>query len=188
MKTVQVHRSYDHIMDEIEPDTKDWTWVLDNVCPECDYDVRDIPQSVVGTLIRSNAHAWREELKGNPTELRLRPRPNKWSTLEYSGHVRDVFRLYLYRLDLMLTEDGPQYPDWNQDETALAEDYNSQDPAILSTELMEAAERLAERFDGVVGEQWDRTGYRGDGAAFTIISFARYLIHDPVHHLWDLQN
>ncbi len=25
-----------------------------------------------------------------------------------------------------------------------------------------------------------------DGAAFTIESFARYLIHDPVHHLYDV--
>ena len=83
--------------------------------------------------------------------------------------------------------DGPHYPDWNQDETALAEDYNSQDPATVSAELMEAAEGLAERFDSVVGEQWNRTGYRSDGASFTITSFARYLIHDPVHHLWDVQ-
>lgn len=88
----------------------------------------------------------------------------------------------------MLDEDGPSYPNWDQDETALAERYNTQDPAIVSVELGEAAEALALRFDGVSGDQWDRTGYRSDGAEFTVSTFARYLIHDPVHHLWDVQN
>ena len=51
-------------------------------------------------------------------------------------------------------------------------------------ELLARAEELAARFDGVTGSQWDRTGYRSDGAAFTVESFARCLIHDPIHHLW----
>jgi hypothetical protein len=57
----------------------------------------------------------------------------------------------------------------------------------VGSELVEWAERLASRFEGVHGDQWQRTGYRSDGAAFTVESFARYLIHDPVHHLWDVE-
>jgi hypothetical protein len=38
----------------------------------------------------------------------------------------------------------------------------------------------------VAEEQWLRTGTRSDGARFTVESFARYLIHDPVHHLHDV--
>jgi hypothetical protein len=30
------------------------------------------------------------------------------------------------------------------------------------------------------------TQRRGDGARFTVESFARYLVHDPVHHLFDV--
>ena len=88
----------------------------------------------------------------------------------------------------MLDEEDPSYPNWDQDETAIAEDYNSQDPATVSVEVGEAADKLATRFDGVVGDQWQRKGHRGDGAEFTVSTFARYLIHDPVHHLWDVQN
>jgi hypothetical protein len=54
-------------------------------------------------------------------------------------------------------------------------------------QLQEAAERLADRFDRVEGEQWDRTGVRSDGAYFTVESFARYLMHDPIHHLHDTE-
>jgi hypothetical protein len=86
----------------------------------------------------------------------------------------------------MLTEDDPKYPNWDQDATAVADNYFGQDPAVVADELVAAAATIAERFDGVAGEQWNRPGTRGDGAHFTIETFARYLIHDPVHHLFDV--
>jgi hypothetical protein len=87
---------------------------------------------------------------------------------------------------LMLTEDGPQYANWDQDATAIADRYGEQDPDLVAGELVAAAAQVAERFDGVRGEQWSRTGARSDGAHFTVESFARYFIHDPIHHLWDV--
>ncbi len=171
---------------DITPDDKDWTWVLDSVCPECGFDVRTIEPGSVAGLIRDNASAWEAILTGETEPLRMRPRPDQWSPLEYAAHVRDVYALYLERLDLMLTEDGPRYANWDQNETAIAERYNTQEPPTVSAELATAGNALAARFDGVTGDQWARTGYRSDGAAFTVESFARYLIHDPVHHLWDV--
>ena len=38
----------------------------------------------------------------------------------------------------------------------------------------------------MTGGQWQRTGRRSDGASFTVETFARYFIHDPVHHLYDV--
>ena len=34
--------------------------------------------------------------------------------------------------------------------------------------------------------EWGRKGQRSDGAAFTIDTFGRYMVHDPIHHLWDV--
>jgi hypothetical protein len=45
---------------------------------------------------------------------------------------------------------------------------------------------LANRLDLVTGGDWLRPGLRGDGASFTVDSIARYMIHDPIHHLWDV--
>ncbi|MGI9642878.1 MAG: DinB family protein, partial [Acidimicrobiia bacterium] len=81
---------------------------------------------------------------------------------------------------------GPYYPNWDQDVTALEKNYRDADPSRVRAELAEWAEQLASRFDSVAGDQWQRAGYRSDGAAFTVDSFARYLLHDPVHHLWDI--
>jgi hypothetical protein len=45
---------------------------------------------------------------------------------------------------------------------------------------------MADHLDGVGAEQWARNGCRSDGVRFTVESFARYLLHDPVHHLYDV--
>ena len=117
-------------------------------------------------------------------DVRVRPDDATWSALEYAAHVRDVFRIYDYRLGLMQEQDDPLFPNWDQDETAVAERYNEQDPAVVSDELVAAAASLADAFDGVT--DWSRPGRRSDGVAFTIETFAKYFIHDPVHHLHDV--
>ena len=173
--------------DSIVPDDKDWTWVLERACPECGVDASGIEATSVAGMIRSNADEWAELLVAPAADLRRRPVPDRWSTLEYSAHVRDVFVLYRYRLGLMVDHEDPLFPNWDQDETAVAERYNELDPVVVSAELVGAGRQLADAFDTMIGDQWSRTGRRSDGASFTIDSFARYLIHDPVHHLWDVQ-
>lgn len=50
-----------------------------------------------------------------------------------------------------------------------------------------ATDLLARAFADVGDGEWQRTGFRSDGAAFTIDSFARYMVHDPVHHVHDVE-
>jgi hypothetical protein len=166
------------------PDTKDWTWVLQRPCPECGLDTRGVAPEAVAGLLRANAQAWPAVLAG--PAARRPPGPAAWSPLEYGCHVRDVFRRFDGRLVLMLTQDDPLFPNWDQDATAIADRYAEQDPAAVAAELTAAAAVLAGRFDRVSGDQWQRPGRRSDGAAFTVETFARYFIHDPVHHLWDV--
>lgn len=170
--------------DEITPDEKDWTWVLERPCPECGLDVRSIGSEEVPERLRGNAAQWPRVLRRR--DVTRRPDPTTWSPLEYACHVRDVFRIYDRRLQLMLTEQDPLYSNWDQDRTAVEERYNEQDPAVVATELTTAGQQLAERFDEVRGDQWARPGRRSDGASFTVDTFSRYLLHDPVHHLHDV--
>jgi hypothetical protein len=169
----------------IVPDIKDWTWVLVRPCPECGFDTQGFPREAVPQMIMTNAAAWPDVLTG-PDDARTRPAPDKWSALEYGCHVRDVFRLYDQRLDLMLTTDDPLFPNWDQDQTAVADRYQEQEPAKVTAELIESAQIIANHFQGVTGDEWLRTGRRTDGASFTVETFARYFIHDPVHHLYDV--
>jgi hypothetical protein len=169
----------------ITPDTKDWTWVLERPCPECGFDAQGFPREQVGQMVRDNAAAW-QPILARPDGLTSRPTEDRWSALEYACHVRDVYRLYDERLTMMLTQDGPDFPNWDQDAAAVDDRYNEQDPAQVAVDIASNAARIADRFDSVSGDAWRRTGNRSDGARFTVESFARYLIHDPVHHLDDV--
>lgn len=169
----------------IVPDTKDWTWILSRRCPECGLDCQGFARETVAGMVHANADAWQEVLVRRG-DVRCRPSPGIWSALEYGCHVRDVLRLYNERLLLMLTADGPRYANWDQDATAVASRYAEQDPAAVAGSLREAADVIAARFEDVSGSQWQRTGSRSDGARFTIESFARYFIHDVIHHLYDV--
>jgi hypothetical protein len=169
------------------PDEKDWTWVLHRQCPECGFDASSLPREAIAPLVRANAAQWRTLLSAPADQLRHRPRADRWSTLEYACHVRDVFALFGQRLHLMLSEDTPTYPNWDQDRSAVDDRYNDQEPALVSAQLTSAADDLASEFDAVRGEAWDRRGSRSDGATFNVLTFGRYLIHDPIHHLHDVR-
>lgn len=170
--------------DDIVPDTKNWTWVLERPCPDCGYDGPAFDVTVSGAALRDLGERWKQVLLRD--DISVRPRPNKWSALEYACHVRDVFRIFDQRLALMLIEDEPEFENWNQDKTAIEDDYQRQDPATVAAELGTAAAALADRFDTVQAGQWDRRGLRSDGSAFTVATLSTYLMHDPVHHLWDV--
>lgn len=168
----------------IVPDDKNWTWVIEQLCTDCGYDGSTVDVSRMADHVRDNAARW-PALLAHP-HARLRPTDDQWSALEYGCHVRDVFRLFDERLALMLVEDGPQFANWDQDVTAIEQRYDLQDPATVAGELVDAAEAHARRWETVGAEHWNRTGHRSDGATFTIETFARYLLHDPVHHLDDV--
>lgn len=168
----------------ITPDTKNWTWVLERPCPECGFEADSFAREDVGRIIRDNTGAWLQVLAR--ADVRRRPRAEVWSPLEYGCHIRDVYRICDGRLDVMLNETNPTFANWDQDATALDDAYDTQDPATVAVELGAAATRIADRFDGVTGDQWSRRGMRSDGSHFTVESFARYVVHDVTHHLVDV--
>lgn len=168
----------------IEPDTKDWTWVLTEPCPDCGYDAGSTQPGEVAARIRTDADGWVTRLAG--TSATERPTPTVWSVLEYGCHIRDVHRIFAHRVELMLTEDAPHFPNWDQDETALVDDYASQDPATVADELRAAAAAVADAYDAVPADAWSRRGLRSNGSEFTIATIALYHLHDVVHHTWDV--
>jgi DinB superfamily len=169
----------------IVADTKDWTWVLERPCPDCGFDTRSIDGRDASRIVRQQGDLWgRMVLEGG--DVRIRPSPDRWSVLEYACHVRDVFRLGDLRIGLMVTQVHPALINWDQDATALADAYETQDPAAVAIELRAAASVLSDALDALGDADWSRPGTRSDGAVFTVDSFARYVVHDVVHHVYDV--
>jgi hypothetical protein len=168
----------------IERDDKDWTWVLQRRCPECGLTAADVPRDQIGAQLRATLPTWRQVL-AEPWAT-TRPNDHTWSPAEYGCHVRDVATLYAHRLDRMLTEDDPLYANWSSDDAADEADYAQQPPQGIVDDLARELEILAGAFDAVTDQQWSRPGRRSDGASFTIETFSQYLLHDVVHHTWDI--
>jgi hypothetical protein len=170
----------------ITPDDKDWTWVIEAPCPECGFNAASTLCTDVADKLRLAIAQWHAVLTTRD-DVRTRPRPDVWSPLEYGCHVRDVFRVYDGRIRRMLAEDGPHYLNWDQDQAAIDADYAAQDAAAVADELVVDGAKLANLFDAVEVEQWERTGFRSDGAAFTVDTISRYFLHDIVHHVMDVR-
>lgn len=167
------------------PETKDWTWVLQRPCPECGLDTRSFTREDIPAIIGANAAGWQQALTAS-ADPAARPTPGKWSPVEYACHVRDLLVLCDYRLGLMLTQDDPLFANWDQDEAAVTGRYGEQVPTEVATQIKDAAATAASRFAEVAGDQWLRKGRRSDGVRFTVETFGRNLVHEAVHHLYDV--
>ncbi|GAA2015281.1 DinB family protein [Nakamurella flavida] len=167
-----------------QPDDKDWTWVLDVPCPDCGYDAAAVPAAEIGERIRAHVPTWTAALAA--PDAAARPSPQVWSVLEYSCHVRDVHLIFGRRLAAMLTQDDPLFDNWDQDATAVAERYWTQDPITVSAALAAAAWDTADRFAAVGDGEWIRTGRRSNGSVFTVRTVGLYYLHDLVHHAHDI--
>jgi hypothetical protein len=168
----------------VEPDTKDWTWVIGRRCPQCGFDGAATDPRGVAEAVRAAAPRWAAVL--TRPDVRVRPAPAVWSPLEYGAHVRDAMRVFDERLRLMLTHDDPQFANWDQDAAAVEGRYHLQDPAVVSDELAAAAAAIAADFDAVPDDAWERPGRRSNGSAFTVATLAVYFLHDVRHHLHDV--
>jgi hypothetical protein len=168
----------------VPPDDKDWTWVLSAPCSACRFDAStgsgpDVFPEVrraVGTLLAALERP----------DAGDRPQPQVWSPVEYACHVRDVCRIFGARVALMRATTDPLFANWDQDETAVAERYWTEDPATVARELRNESERFLADLSTLDGDDWRRPGRRTDGSLFTIDSLTRYFAHDVVHHAWDV--
>ena len=167
------------------PDDKDWTWVLERRCEECGAEVSTVGRDELAERFFVVAEEWAAILRENPA-VEARPAPGVWSPLEYGAHVRDVYAMTSERLDLLLTRDEPVFANWDQDEAALAGAYAEQDPEDVADRLEAAAERLVGEIGQVEPGAWGRRGTRSNGSEFTVETLLQYVLHDVVHHLWDV--
>jgi hypothetical protein len=101
--------------------------------------------------------------------------------------VRDVYELFGERLERLLREDDPTFGDRDLNQLAIDNRYHLEDPGRVGYQLAVEAGKVADMLDRVSGTGWQRAGSRSDGVTFTVESLARYLLHDVVHHLWDVE-
>ena len=168
----------------IEPDTKDWTWVIQLQCEECGFDPAEFRRAEIVARIGATADGWREVL-ARP-DVRVRPNPSTWSPLEYACHVRDVNAVMTERLEMMLRTQPVTFPDWDQNAAESEATYNTQNPEHVGDQLEAATAGFAELYRLVGDDAWSRQGMRGNGSPFTVETLGIYAVHDLEHHRHDV--
>ncbi len=171
-------------MSQIIPDDKNWTFVLESVCPECNYDVRGITPGDVVAQLSDYVERYVPLLVGE--QARTRTNPARWSDQEYVVHVAEMLVVMDQRLDLMLQNTDPTFPNWDQDQAAEAGSYNDLDAQEAESKLRTAAASYTAKLASIDPADYSRRGLRSNGAAFTVETLTQYAWHDVVHHLWDL--
>lgn len=168
----------------ITPDTKDWTWVLNNACPECGCAAQNFALEDIAPTARSIEPLWRDALSA--PHASQRPAPQVWSVVEYGAHIADVLTIMRERLELMLAYDNPNFANWDQDQAALDGGYAQCEADTVMTQISSNLELFASAYEHVQPEQQDRTGMRSNGSAFTVLTLGQYALHDLIHHGWDV--
>jgi hypothetical protein len=168
-----------------EPDAKDWTWVLERPCGECGFDPAAITREDIANELLATTPRWQTAL--SRTDVGVRLNPATWSVLEYGCHARDVHIIFGARARLMLSEDNPEFENWDQDQTALEKRYWTADPGEVAEEIDVAGQAAAAAFTGLSAEQWSRPGRRSNGSMFTTETLGIYYLHDVAHHLYDVR-
>src|SRR5207247_1794583 len=98
-------------------------------CEECGFDYGAIARDDVPGALRALGVRYRDVLSDiDDAVLRAHPLPDTWSALEYSCHMRDVFRVQRERVQLALSEEEPVFAPMRRDERVIEERYNEQQP------------------------------------------------------------
>ena len=162
--------------DAIEPDTKDWTWVLEEPCPECGFRAEEVVPAEIPTTVRGHVQRWADVLARS--DVAERPRPGTWSPLEYACHVRDVYRVFGERVRLMLDEDRPTFANWDQDASALEGRYGEQAPAVVAAAV--AVTLLAPSAVGIETHSFDKLNKSTSGRAELVQGGVEMALDRPV--------
>ncbi|WP_082128622.1 DinB family protein [Dermacoccus sp. PE3] len=168
--------------DGASPD-KGWMAVVTDGCDECGFSP-DFDVQTTGKRVRATIPKWEAVL--DRLDAPRRPAPDVWSPLEYACHVRDINALYRGRLDLMLAQDDPTFPNWDPDTVAVDSRYGEDEPQGVAEAYRREATQTADQWDAVRDDEWGRRGLRDNGSTFTVATLAVYFLHDLEHHLKDV--
>ena len=164
------------------PDTRDWTFVLEDGCRECGYEPHDPAMST--ERLRAAVPRWVAVLERD--DVATRPSERVWSALEYACHSRDLVEVLGQRVSAMLAESDPPFADYDGEQEAVRRQFWAADPAEVARQIADHTRATVAVLAGVRGDDWERTGRRSDGARFTIKGLCRYVVHDIEHHLHDV--
>ena len=158
------------------------------ICPDCGFSWSASAEEVLASL-RSTRSRFNEALRdSSEDQLRLRPRPDSWSPIEYVGHTWDGVEWYENRIMRTLEEDWPQLTGEKLAVKTENAEYRLKTKSDVLNGVAEASERLATRLGELTPQQWTRQAIGSDGDVRDVLHLARRAAHETEHHCRDTAN
>lgn len=147
------------------------------------FDVGEAP-----VRVRAAAAAVASTLVGGGHDVRERPVPGRWSSLEYGAHIRDVLLTIRERLVLGLLEDNPAFASLYRDERVELGLYAEDTPEDIAEEVTAAAAMFSRLLSAIEPASLDRLVQYGNPVRVerTLGWMGAQAVHETEHHLADM--
>jgi S-DNA-T family DNA segregation ATPase FtsK/SpoIIIE len=158
-------------------------------CDECGFVFEGVERHEIARRVAAGGEAIAALLVGEPARALVRPRAERWSTVEYGAHVRDVMLAIRDRLVVGLVEDDPGFKPVYRDERLSLGLYRADTASAVAQEIASAAAMFGRLFDAIDPAMLERPVRYGfpDPQRRTLLWMGRQTVHETEHHLGDVR-
>jgi uncharacterized damage-inducible protein DinB len=119
----------------------------------------------------------------SPEQLRARPVPGRWSTLEVVCHLVDSEQAWCHRMKRVIAEDRPLLIGYDENRFAAALAYDDRDLDDELTLLEGMRRQMARVLKSLPETAWSRTGVHSERGLMTLADLLDAEIDHVPHHL-----
>jgi hypothetical protein len=164
------------------------TSTADEACQVCGFVWASVPPEAVISRIDAAVFGIADLLHGAGEQVSRRPAPERWTMLEYAGHVRDVLLHVRDRLVIGLVEEHPSFKPLYRDERVDLGLYRADTLETVERELTVAAALFNRTFEALDDGQLARTcDYAFPTVqSRTLLWMGQQVVHEVEHHAGDI--
>jgi uncharacterized damage-inducible protein DinB len=119
----------------------------------------------------------------SPDQLRARPVPGRWSTLEVVCHLVDSEQVWCHRLKRVIAEDRPLLIGYDETRFTAALPYHEADLEEELALMERMRKQMARILRGLPDSAWSRTGVHNERGLMTLEEMVRVEAEHVPHHL-----
>jgi len=118
-------------------------------------------------------------------EARAQSSPTEWSIHQVAAHMRDTEQMaFLYRVERLLKDDAPAFPNFDQDEYWKSKGYSpSESLDGIRTDFLTARRKLVRLLRGASDKAWKNHGVHSAYGKVTLDWLAMHCYHHTLEHI-----
>ena len=137
--------------------------------------------------IREIPPVFRMALLSDDHAIRHRPAAGEWSAIEVVGHMINKMQIWTSRAELIMVEERPALPAYDQDALVRDHDYQHADPEAVFEQLRQECERFAILVERVPTSALQREGVHEEFGPMTLRQCIEAPLESAQEHLEQLR-